>query len=265
MMQEHKGLMKIWGLFAFFLLCFVLNLAFSFGIDRDNLMLLLTSFFVVLLSLVMLVKNGMPHISQIVIAVIFGTLMFVAYSGIVFSTIKFIVVVLAVMASYSIFNQYKDNALKLIKDTSLQSISKSICIGLICGIILGVINLFLMGGTMRFNFTLQALLLPLSPAIYEEIAFRTFFFAVCLYFLKGQINTKPANFTCWFMMIIPHVLLHFPNAILAPDFLSNIVNLILLNIPFGIALAFLQRKRDITTAMITHGAIDLLRFLLLGI
>jgi hypothetical protein len=49
----------------------------------------------------------------------FGLLIFVAYQGFSFSSIDtFLITVLCFLATFSIFNRYQNNALKLLKGTS---------------------------------------------------------------------------------------------------------------------------------------------------
>lgn len=54
----------------------------------------------------------------------------------------------------------------------------------------------------------KALIVSLNPAISEEITSRTLFLALCIYTVKGIPTSKKESFTCWFMMIVPHILPH---------------------------------------------------------
>ena len=59
----------------------------------------------------------------------------------------------------------------------------------------------------------------------------------------------------YFMMFVPHTVAH------GYDFITTIVLAVLFGLPFTI----LQRKRDIASAMISHGIVDAVRFTLIGL
>lgn len=67
------------------------------------------------------------------------------------------------------------------------------------------------------------------------------------------------------MMVIPHVLIHIPDTFLTYGIVSGIVNIVMLSLIFGIPFAILQRKRDLLSAMIAHGTVDVIRFSFLGL
>jgi membrane protease YdiL (CAAX protease family) len=132
-------------------------------------------------------------------------------------------------------------------------------------VVLGIVNLLLSSETPNLNINISCFLTALSPAIFEEIAFRTFIYALCLSMLKGEIKTKNENFTCYFMMVIPHVMIHTPEQFIKYGLISGIFSIIILTLLFGLPFAFLQKKRDITSAMIAHGVVDIIRFSFLGL
>ena len=59
----------------------------------------------------------------------------------------------------------------------------------------------------------------------------------------------------WFMMCVPHTVAHG----------YGILETILLCILFGLPFAVLQRKRDVTSAMVSHGVVDAVRFTIFGL
>ena len=67
------------------------------------------------------------------------------------------------------------------------------------------------------------------------------------------------------MMIIPHVLIHTPDALLTYGVVSWIINIIMLTLIFGLPFAVLQRKRDLASAMTAHGIVDVIRFAFTGL
>jgi ABC-type amino acid transport system permease subunit len=155
--------------------------------------------------------------------------------------------------------------LKIIKATTTKAIIVSILIGLGVGIPLGIVNLFLNSAAPNLKITLSCFLTALSPGIYEEMAMRTFIYALCLYFLKGEIRSKGENFSYYFMMVLPHVMIHTPQQFINYGLISGIVSILILGILFGLPFAILQRKRDITSAMLAHGVVDIIRFCFFGI
>lgn len=62
-------------------------------------------------------------------------------------------------------------------------------------------------------------------------------------------------FTMFFMMCMPHTVAHG----------YALIETIILCLLFGVPFTILQRKRDITSAMISHGIVDVIRFMLFGI
>lgn len=66
-------------------------------------------------------------------------------------------------------------------------------------------------------------------------------------------------------MIVPHVLLHFPDMIIRNGILSIMGSAIILSLLFGLPFALLQRKRDLYSAILAHTLVDLIRFICLGV
>lgn len=261
-----KGLAKIWILFITFLIIFIINLGMRTGIGSTALMWLILDSCIFVLSLVVICKIGLPFRKQILISFILGFLMIVAYRGISITSVKtLLVTTLTSLSLFSISNRYEDNRIKILKSTTMKALFISVFVGLIVGVVLGYINLQLNEGTKNFNPDLSYFITALSPAIYEEIALRAFPYALCLYFLEGRINTKTEEFTCYFMMITPHGMIHTPDQFIRYGFVSGIISLILLALLFGLPFALLQRKRDIVSAMVAHGVVDVIRFCFLGL
>jgi membrane protease YdiL (CAAX protease family) len=265
-MKHGGGLLKIWMVFASFFVLFLLNFMFESNIGQTAMMWLIMDAFVVVLSVFMLIKNKLPSKKRVLISLAFGLVMFIALQGVSFTSVKsFIVTVLGSLAAFSVFEKYELNAIKILKSTSAKSIVLSSIIGLGIGVILGAVNIALNSGSPELNVTVTHFLTALNPAICEEIAFRALLFAVCLYFLRGNITTKRANFSCYFLMIIPHVMIHTPEQFVHYGLVSGVVSILILALLFGLPFAILQRKRDLTSAMIAHGTVDAIRFCLFGL
>ena len=270
--KRTKGMTMIWVLFAVFMVPFMLitfaNLRFSEGATESAWMLLML--YVTILSIVMLVKNKFPNIRQVGISFFLGLLVVIAGFGMNMS-IHFgmlplaVVTTLCALAMLSIFNKYPDNAMRLLKSDSAKSILASIAIGIAVGAVLGTINLFISGEELSLNITPSAFIVALNPGVYEEIAFRAFIFAACLYFFRGAINSKMQVFTLWFMMVVPHVLIHTPDMFIDSGIVAGMGSIAILTAIFGLPFAFLQKKWDITSAMIAHGVVIVIRFSFMGI
>ncbi len=264
-MRKENGLKTIWSIFFLFIILFVANFFIKTDIEITSTMWLILALCVTILSILMLVKNKLPRKEHILLSLLFGALMFVAYQGITFSSVEsFLVTFLSSMASFSIFNKYESKAILLLNDKSIITILISIFIGVVIGIIWGILNLLLSNGELHLKITSSCFTLALSPAIFEEISYRAFLYAACLHYLKGEIVTKPERFTCWFMMVIPHVMVHTPGIFVSNGIISGIISILILSFVFGLPFAILQRKRDLVSAMIAHGVVMIIRFCFLG-
>ena len=263
---------KIWGAFAIFMVFFML-VTFAdlrIGDSATSTMWLLLAAFVTILSILMLIKNKLPGKKQIFISIAFGVALFFAYTltfrMIIFSAVQVpLVTVLCSLAMFSVFSKYENNSIKQLKGMTIKTNCITIVIGTVVGIIWGIGNLFLNDATPNFVITPYVFIMALSPGIYEEIAFRAFVFAACLYFLNGELASKKQRFTCWFMMVVPHVLIHMPDMFIDNGLINGIIGIIMLTILFGLPFAFLQRKWDLTSAMIAHGIVIVIRFSAFGI
>ena len=78
--------------------------------------------------------------------------------------------------------------------------------------------------------------------------------AFCVWYADGEMNFYQ-KFTMYFMMCVPHAAVHG----------YQLIETIVLCVLFGLPFAILQRKRDIASAMISHGIVDAVRFTLMGI
>ena len=271
-MAQKNGMIKVWGLFALFILLFILNFFVSINDSQTKTQMAwqIIKVCVFALSVVMLMKYKLPEKKQIIISIVFGLLMFVPYvsmAGIkAFLAIDVpAVTFLSSMAFFSISKKYPENAIPLLKSNSCKSIFISIFVGIAVGIVWGIGNLFLNSNEPNPNISIINFIVPLNPGIYEEIAFRAFIFAACLHFMKGEMVTKAQRFTYWFMMIIPHVLVHTPDIFIENGIVGGMMTTIILTALFGLPFAFLQRKRDLTSAMIAHGVVMIIFFNVYGI
>lgn len=133
---------------------------------------------------------------------------------------------------------------------------KSILIGLVVGLILGLINLGLVklgtgAESFDFSFNLQNFISALMPGIYEEVGLRYLFYGAGIYLLGGEVNDKKQNILLYILMIIPHLISHG-----GVGLMEGLVLFVLFGLPMSLAL----RKIDLSTAIIIHTLVDFIRF-----
>jgi len=263
-MNKKKNL-KPWLIFVVFIALFILNFTIDTPVTKTQSMWIILNLYVVILSIFILIKYKLPDKNKIIISSVFSALMFVAYQGVSLSSVQaFIYTLLCSLASFSIFKKYENKAIEIFKIKTSKGIAVSIVSGLVVGIVWGILNLLLSGTPLSLNINYSYFLHALSPAIYEEIALRMFIYAFCIHLLRGEVDSKGKQFACYFMMIVPHVMIHTPDTFINYGLISGIINVLLLSLLFGLPFAILQRKRDLTSAMIAHGVVDIIRFCFLG-
>ena len=242
----------MWILFALFFVVYVLKM-FPLW--------LVLSVWSIGLSIFLLIKNKLPSMKYIIISVILAFVAGISYLGYFYKfnfqmLLTGIPCLLACLAVFSVME--KCGGYQLIKTDKKLSLLISILIALGLGIILGLINLMLGKNYMTTDLAISfsRILVSLNPGIHEEITYRAIFMAFFI-FLFSQKNKEPSKFqifTMWFMMSVPHCLSHgYP-------LIQSLILLVLFSLPFTL----LQRKRDLTSAMISHSLIDLIRFIVFG-
>lgn len=269
--MKGKSLRGIWIMFVVFVVIFILNMNGDVvsDITATQRMWLVMDVWSLVLSIVLLFRHRLPSAKQICISLILGGLVSLSYlQGSAFSIISsFLITVMAALAVFSTFAVYRESPVQFLRRNGKGGVTGSIIWGLLFGLALGAVNVGLMlsNNELDFQLSLSRFLVSLSPAVLEEIAMRTLFFAFCLSLLQGRITTKGQRFTCWFMMVIPHVLIHTPEAFMSQGVISGLVVVMLYTVIFGLPFAYLQWKRDVTSAMIAHGVVDFIRFCLFGL
>lgn len=214
------------------------------------------------LSIFLLIKNKLPSLKYIIISVILAFIAGISYFGYFHSfnlqmIITGIPCLLACLAVFSVME--KCGGYRLIKTDKKLSPLYSVLIGIGTGTVLGLINLLLGKNFMTadFGISFSRILVSLNPGIHEEITYRAIFMALFIYLfsLKEEAPSKFQLFTMWFMMSVPHCLSHgYP-------LFQSLILLVLFSLPF----TFLQRKRDLASAMISHTLVDLIRFIVFGL
>lgn len=223
----------------------------------------------VVISIRLLLKYKIPSTNSVYLAL--GLSLFVSLSYL--SNIKInprymllnpIITFLGILAVLSVFQAYPNKRFPIIKWGKFQPLL-SIFIGGLIGGVLGIINLLIAQQTMIFNFSIYCLFGSFSPAIMEEWIMRTLFYVLCLHLFNGKLETKVQQFTCLFMMVVPHVLVHTPAVFIQYGLITGVVNIIVYVMLYGLPFALLQKKWDMTSAMLAHGIVEFLRFCFIGL
>ena len=155
------------------------------------------------------------------------------------------------LAAVGIFRDYNYDDKLLYKNPL-----KSIGWGISLGIVLGILNLKMGGLDIVFGFDADAIANALQAGILEEVSMRFFFYSLAIFILKGNPTNKFDSALVYIIMIVPHVLAHG---------MMDFSSFLFLFLFFGVPMAILQRKIDLTSAIITHSLVDIIRFTSLGI
>lgn len=264
-MQEKTkirlGLIGLWLEFAAYF--------FIYAITTKNFFTF-TAIWSSALAIYLLIRLKLPSVKYIVISLIFGIAVSLCYLAVQMNVMILVhqgllaglPTLLCSLAVFAVMEKLSNTSGKpyyLLRTSGKRPVYQELLISLAIAIasaaVLAVINYFLgkSSSTVNFAITLSRLTICLSPAIFEEMACRAVFMAFCLYLFRKP--TKFQLFTMWFMMIVPHTLAHH----------YNLISSLLLCVFFGLPFAILQRKRDLTSAMISHGLVDAIRFCIFGL
>ena len=247
-MRSHRPYVVLWLLFAAFA-------AVRIMVKMEYWIVL--SLLTCAMSIVLLIKAGKPSKKYMLTACIFAALSTVAYLGyqqnpwiLLYGLRAGIPTLLCSVAAFSVME--KRSGYELVSSKGSHPALISVLIAVAVGAVLSVVNIFISGQSVDFEFSLWKLILCLNPAIYEEMAFRAIFMAFCIWYSDGEMNLFQ-KFTMYFMMCAPHTVVHgYP-----------LFETIMLCALFGLPFAIMQKKRDICSAMISHGIVDAVRFTLL--
>ena len=117
----------------------------------------------------------------------------------------------------------------------------------------------LQSNPVNISFRMAAITGSLIASIPEEILYRYLVFALCVTIGKNQLFSKSQNIICYFILIIPHVLMHFPAGTE-----TSLIDIGIMGI-FGIVLTCIQRKSSLVLAIIVHFTIDYFRIIIFGV
>lgn len=258
-MKEGVGKLRL--VFWVFIAAYIANLALPLigPFSHTGRLWLVSSVTIGVLSLLILIREKLPSKATIATGLVFSIL-----AGLI-QPFTGAVTFLAFLASMRVMEKV-DNGIVTVR----RPYALSIFLGVGVGVILGFINLFLAGVQMEFLPSFYALAVSLHPGISEEIIYRLFMYALSIYLLGGRTNAHKETVWVYVLMIVPHVLLHFPdtyfvNGSLHLDLGTLLVNPVILGLLFGLPMTLAMVKRDLASAMLIHTIVDFIRFILLGL
>ena len=239
-MRKHD--IFLWILFAILVLCRCAETIYDNG-------WLVLAFISCVIAVVLLVKNKLPSKKYIVTSAVMAIVATVGYlvydnDGVIIllagGLIAGIPTLLTSLAVFSVMEKTK--AYSLLADKKWYSVLLSIVIGVVVGSLFSFVNTFVYTDMNHVWLSTWP-----APAIYEVMAFRSVFMAYCVYFSHGKKMKGFSLFTMYFMMIVPHTVAYG----------YDLKITVAVDVIFGLILAVLHRKRDMASAIITRGVMDI--------
>ncbi|MBS6022697.1 MAG: CPBP family intramembrane metalloprotease [Paeniclostridium sordellii] len=206
-----------------------------------------------LIAIYLIVKNKSATSKDFILGIIFGVLCMPS------SPIMGISTIIPFVASIGILKKSKNTV--HIFSNNKKIILLSVILTLAIGIILGAINVFFAIDSIPINpdFKIQYVFNALRAGIFEEIFFRLFFFAMCVYITNDSKFSKVQNLLCYLIMTLPHTLIHFNLSTF------NLPSVVMLSLLFGLPFALMLRKLNLISAIGAHSIVDIIRFCTFGV
>ncbi|MDQ0087594.1 hypothetical protein J2T12_000988 [Paenibacillus anaericanus] len=202
-----------------------------------------------IISVVYIIKNKNTKLMDVIIGCVLGM---IAMPASMFMGVSSIIIYIGATSMM----KGSSHRIILIKNSTKKDVVISCVTLVLVGVVLGAINVLLAVGSTAINpsFQLSFIMEALKAGVTEEIIFRFFLFALCVVIAGDHKFTRLQNVLCYLIMVLPHVFIHFELSTF------NIVNVIVLALLFGFPFAWLQRKRDLVSAMGSHAIVDIIRF-----
>lgn len=143
------------------------------------------------------------------------------------------------------------------------AIGRSLAFGALVALPLAAVNnlyFYLNAGAVSFRNVFASAFEALSPAIHEEIIFRFFALALCLYLLRASPARRWVTAAAITLAVVPHSLNHLP-ALFLENPAMGLAMLAATSLLFGLPMALLQLRRNLESAIAFHWLIDFVRFL----
>ncbi|MBG9979715.1 hypothetical protein HZY91_01705 [Facklamia sp. DSM 111018] len=251
---------KLWLLLTACL--FIAFLAISLNPSWSPLIIYLA---ILIVSLYLLIKNKDLLIrNDFFEAILFSSLTALAVTPqMSFYYFVAFITFLAYLGAMATNRQYKGK-IQLISDHPLKGLALTLVLASITSFINFVLHSLIGGNAPHFLFSLDNLIaasrFATIPGITEEILMHLIPYALVIQVLKTTPRSKKASFITYLIMILPHTLIHFHLSQMNP--LNILVSTLLLGLCFGLPMAFLMRKVSLSSAILLHFLVDLIRYLI---
>lgn len=212
-----------------------------------------------------IIKLHKFHFVDILCAILFGALMSVN-SGI--NPVITPITVFCYYAACCILRKYTSEDKIMPSNTKdyVKSIGIAFAVGFIPAL-LNIVEYYIKNGYtlpyFHFSKIITGGMEALQPGISEEIVFRFFLYAFVVNAFKGKIpKTKTATIMMYFLMIVPHCIMHgeFTATAFAHNPTQTILYLIYMCVIYGVPTTWLMTHKNIHSAMTAHWLYDFLRF-----
>ena len=245
-MQEGNSKSRAWKLLRVSIIFIGINFLFAFYGTLLHLVFA-TIFLLIILSCFFIFKTGIPGVKRIITALALSLAALIPLTSYLpYVILASIMTFFAAIAAFGIFDKYGSKQAGLFKVKGRKAILLITLISIAVGIALGFANIgmtIISGTYPDIDITLPRVLAAVRPGVFEEVGFRMFIYAACVYFLKGEKAwTKWETIACWIMMIVPHAFMHT----------HSLFGGFTLAVVFGLPITAIYMKGGLVPAMITH-------------
>ncbi|MCX7710847.1 MAG: CPBP family glutamic-type intramembrane protease [Clostridia bacterium] len=199
--------------------------------------------------------------TAVILALINGLSIYFRIGGLVNAIEEGFIIIFTLLAGVILFKEASEFRIAVFEGGT-KRILGSILWGIAFSLPLCILNnlyFYFTNGIVEFENIFSSAFFALNPGISEEIIFRFFIMAVCVYSLKGTASKRMIFFIATFLGVVPHSLNHLPDL-----FMMNpgaaVFMLVATSLLFGLPMAWLQWKRNLETAISFHWFIDFTRF-----
>ncbi len=171
-------------------------------------------------------------------------------------------VIPAYIASMAVFKN-SDNKIYLFKNGRKHVLLKTVLWIVIAGGILAALECIRGIATdVRpvFNFSTTAVAVGLETGFFEEVFFRMFLFALCVFVTRGAKLTRLQSILCYLIMLIPHTLAHF-----SPQWIVYKPLVVLIMAVKMLPMAIAQRRNNLASSVGIHALSNTVIFIVLGV
>ena len=215
------------------------------------------------IALILLVRNGMPQLFAVGLAVLLAVPIFLTPGEPLLTRAGDAgKILLCGLAALRIFEKYPRRGLRFMEAEAWGDVPGALAASVSAGILMGIVYLFLSCGTLLpdLHFSTESTQLALRAVIRSEVCFRLLFAAVGLEALGGAIYTKAESAGYLFLIAAPCSLLCSVTFFFGQELWVSVVNGLLLVVVLGLPTAILYRDKGIVPALLAHGVAAMLYF-----